>query len=280
MSAANSVSSRPRNHVSHLEQLHKLDLTSANPAFDRLARLAARVLKAPLVLVSLIDQDRQWFISAYGLPDDLRQQGSIPLSDSLCYHIQADGQAVKLNDVRTSRYRDKAKMIIALGGIAYAGVPLIDIDGAHSGVLCVIDYQPRDWTEDEIETLSALSQSIMTEAELSLKLIENEEVKAELARERDLLRALIDSSPDYIFIKDAEGRFVISNQAHAEAAQTADADLLVGKTAFDTFPPNLAEQYDSDDRAVRAAAQPGTANGRFEWQSALGADDQSPVHQP
>ena len=128
MSAANSVSSRPRNHVSHLEQLHKLDLTSANPAFDRLARLAARVLKAPLVLVSLIDQDRQWFISAYGLPDDLRQQGSIPLSDSLCYHIQADGQAVKLNDVRTSRYRDKAKMIIALGGIAYAGVPLIDID--------------------------------------------------------------------------------------------------------------------------------------------------------
>ena len=140
-------------------------------------------------------------------------------------------------------------------------------------VLCVIDYQPRDWTEDEIETLSALSQSIMTEAELSLKLIENEEVKAELARERDLLRALIDSSPDYIFIKDAEGRFVISNQAHAEAAQTADADLLVGKTAFDTFPPNLAEQYDSDDRAVLQSGEPllnlerqtVDSNGNLRW---------------
>ena len=96
----------------------------------------------------------------------------------------------------------------------------------------------------------------MTETELSLQLIEYEQVKATLAQERDLLRALIDSFPDYIFVKDAEGRFVISNKAHAEAARIADPEELVGKTAFDTFPPELAEQYDEDDRAVIASEEP------------------------
>ncbi len=273
MSAAKIVSSRPRNHISALEQLHQLNLTSANPAFDRLTQLAARALKVPQVLVSVLDEERQWFIGSFGLPDLMRASGSIPLSSSLCYHVQEQQQPLIIRDMRQGDYRSASAMMIELGGVAYAGVPLTDADGAIFGVLCALDTQPRDWTPDEIEILRALAQSIMTEAELSLKLIENEQVKAELARERDLLRALIDSSPDYIFIKDAEGRFVISNRAHAEAAQTSDADLLVGKTAFDTFPPDLAEQYDSDDRAVLQSGEPllnlerqtVDANGNLRW---------------
>jgi PAS domain S-box-containing protein len=75
-----------------------------------------------------------------------------------------------------------------------------------------------------------------------------------LVSERDLLRTLIDSTPDYIFIKDADGRFVISNEAHARAGNTT-VSQLIGKTAFDVFPPDLAEQFHADDLAIIESGQ-------------------------
>lgn len=75
-----------------------------------------------------------------------------------------------------------------------------------------------------------------------------------LVSERDLLRTLIDSTPDYIFIKNTEGRFVISNEAHARAANTTPSQLI-GKTAFDVFPPNLAEQFHADDLEIIKSGQ-------------------------
>lgn len=76
-----------------------------------------------------------------------------------------------------------------------------------------------------------------------------------LTGERDLLRTLIDSTPDYIFIKDAAGRFVISNEAHAKAVNL-DTDMLVGRTAFDMFPAELAEQFHADDLELIENGQP------------------------
>lgn len=75
-----------------------------------------------------------------------------------------------------------------------------------------------------------------------------------LVSERDLLRTLIDSTPDYIFIKDADGRFVISNEAHARAANMS-VNQLLGKTAFDVFPPHLAEQFHADDMEIIKSGQ-------------------------
>jgi PAS domain S-box-containing protein len=75
-----------------------------------------------------------------------------------------------------------------------------------------------------------------------------------LISERDLLRTLIDSTPDYIFIKDAEGKFVISNEAHARAGNVT-ANELIGKTAFDLFPPDLAEQFHTDDMEIIESGQ-------------------------
>lgn len=75
-----------------------------------------------------------------------------------------------------------------------------------------------------------------------------------LAQERDMLRTLIDSTPDYIFIKDANGRFVISNDAHNKAA--AYGNELIGKTAFDLFPAELAAQFEQDDQAIIASGKP------------------------
>jgi PAS domain S-box-containing protein len=238
-----------------VDNLRALNL-SHNPAFERLTRLVARALKVPVSLFSLIDDDYQWLVSSVGLPEALARITPVPRSESICQYVIANNQPLIVSDARQDPVLRAIKAVQRLGVAAYAGVPLTMADGHTIGVLCAYDYVPREWTDDDIETLQDVSLSVTTEAELSLRLRDYEEVKEKLAQERDLLRALIDTFPDYIFVKDSEGRFVISNRAHAEAAKIDDPEQLVGKTAFDTFPPELAEQYDADDRAVIDSGEP------------------------
>ena len=77
----------------------------------------------------------------------------------------------------------------------------------------------------------------------------------QMERERDLLQTLIDHLPDYIFIKDVDGRFVNSNAAHNAVAQVKHADELLGKTAVGVFPAALAAQYQADDQLVLQSGQ-------------------------
>ena len=72
----------------------------------------------------------------------------------------------------------------------------------------------------------------------------------QIAQERDLLRTLIDQLPDYIFVKDADGRFVNSNAAHNRIAHVKDARELYGKSALEVFPQALAAQFSADDQQV------------------------------
>jgi PAS domain S-box-containing protein len=83
---------------------------------------------------------------------------------------------------------------------------------------------------------------------------EQKHAREKLSHEHDLLRTLIDSSPDYIFIKDADGRFLVSNIAHAEATNLAPGEL-VGKTAFEVFPPDLAAQFHADDENITQSGE-------------------------
>lgn len=85
---------------------------------------------------------------------------------------------------------------------------------------------------------------------------ESRERQKAAQQERDLLRTLIDNIPDYIFIKDAEGHFVISNAAHNRVAHARDANALRGKSAFESFPPALAEQFHLDDMTVLQTGEP------------------------
>src|ERR1041385_1009923 len=71
-----------------------------------------------------------------------------------------------------------------------------------------------------------------------------------LQAERTLLRTVIDNLPDYILVKDLEGRYVLSNVSYAHASGMEKPDDLIGKTAFEAFPAEVAEQYEADDRRV------------------------------
>src|SRR5919202_2375924 len=70
-------------------------------AFDRLTRLATRMLHVPVALVSLVDQNRQFFKSCIGLPDPWASQRETPLSHSFCQHVVATGEPLIIPDART-----------------------------------------------------------------------------------------------------------------------------------------------------------------------------------
>jgi PAS domain S-box-containing protein len=72
----------------------------------------------------------------------------------------------------------------------------------------------------------------------------------DLKKERNLLRTLIDTMPDYIFIKDTKSRFIINNKAHLEVLGAKNQSDVVGKTDMDIFPPDLAARYLSDEQLV------------------------------
>jgi len=106
-------------------------------AFDRITALAARVLRAPVAIVSLVDDDRVWFTSTEGL--DIREIA-----------------------------RDPANPLVAaeLGLPFYAGVPLTTPDGRDLGTLCVLDVEPRTLAPAELATLTDLAALVVRELEL------------------------------------------------------------------------------------------------------------------
>lgn len=72
----------------------------------------------------------------------------------------------------------------------------------------------------------------------------------ELGNERDLLRSLVDNLPDYVYVKGVDGRYIVDNATHRSLLGVGTSEEVVGRTAFDFFPAELAERYQADDRAV------------------------------
>jgi PAS domain S-box-containing protein len=91
---------------------------------------------------------------------------------------------------------------------------------------------------------------------VSRDITERKRAEAVLAQERNLLRTLIDNLPDYIFVKDAQSRFVLNNRAHLALLKAATQAEVVGKTDGDIFPSEIAARYYADEQAVLRSGEP------------------------
>jgi hypothetical protein len=154
-----------------LAALHGTNLldSGASPEFDRLAGLASKVLDAPVALVSLVDEDRQYFKSCLGLPEPWAAERETPLSHSFCQHAVAAREPLVVEDAREDEVLRDNLAIRDLGVIAYAGIPLIDRGGQALGSLCVIDSKPRHWTPDQVDLLKDIAASVVTEISLAAR---------------------------------------------------------------------------------------------------------------
>jgi len=150
--------------IERLSALQKTGLldTPTEARFDRLTRLASNALGTEIALISLIDQDRQWFKSKQGL-----DVSETPLEQAFCHHaIQAD-EVMVVNNAKADARFVQNPLVIGEPNIAfYAGAPLITKDGHALGTLCVIDSKPRpDFSEEDQQILSDIAASVMTEIE-------------------------------------------------------------------------------------------------------------------
>ncbi len=105
-----------------------------------------------------------------------------------------------------------------------------------------------------------------------------------LEKERYLYRTLLDNLPDYIYIKDKDSRFLVNNRAHMELLGYANQEELLGKTDFDIFPRELAQQYFTDEQSLMQSGEPligreektVSATGKRQWLSTTKAPLRNP----
>lgn len=152
----------PHDETVRLKSLHSLKVLDTDPEerFDRITRLARNVFKVPIALVSLVDGDRQWFKSRAGL-----DATETPRDISFCGHAIAGRDVfVVPNASNDQRFCDNPLVVNDPSIRFYAGYPLHAPNGSRMGTLCIIDREPREFTEDDAETLKSLGE--MVEAEL------------------------------------------------------------------------------------------------------------------
>jgi GAF domain-containing protein len=142
--------------------------TPPSPTFDRLTSLAAQLVEAPISLLTLVDSDRQFFLSAFGLPDPVRGQRETGIEFSICQHAVATRRPLIVADAHADPVLKWNAAVTELGITAYAGMPLITHDGHAVGTLCVLDVVVRDWTDDQLVALSHLADIAMDEIRLHL----------------------------------------------------------------------------------------------------------------
>jgi GAF domain-containing protein len=136
------------NDPERLAALRKTGLLDSppDPGFEQLAQTWARMLDVPVALVSLVDEDRQYFASVCGqLPETVAATRQTPLSHSFCKHVVESKQPLIVNDAREHPVLKDNPAIEEYGVIAYAGMPLVTPEGHVLGTLCFIDSKPRDW---------------------------------------------------------------------------------------------------------------------------------------
>ncbi|HEX5658147.1 MAG TPA: GAF domain-containing sensor histidine kinase [Polyangiales bacterium] len=156
------------NEAARLAALSETGLLDELPqrSLDRYTKIASMSIGAPVALVSLVDDRRQFFSSLSGLPEPWATQRETPLTHSFCKLVVASRDKLIVQDARTDARVSSNLAIRDLGVIAYAGTPIRTPESYVLGSFCVIDDKPREWTAHELALLDEIGAAVNDEIEL------------------------------------------------------------------------------------------------------------------
>jgi K+-sensing histidine kinase KdpD len=138
--------------------------TAPEEAFERLNRLATKLLKAPISIFSLIGEESQFFKSAAGF-DITPDTNEVPIDISVCmYSLQ--GKPLTIENTSEHPLFSDNPAVKAMNIVGYLGIPVITRDGHPIGAVCVIDHKARQWSADDISILEEITSSFLSEIEL------------------------------------------------------------------------------------------------------------------
>ena len=158
----------PENEARRLERLDLYRILDTPPedAFDRITRIVAETIGVPIALVSLIDRDRQWFKSKYGL-----DAPETPRQIAFCAHAILGDETFVVEDAsKDTRFSDNPLVVSDPSIRFYAGAPLKTSEGLNLGTLCAIDRRPRQLSASHRQLLEDLAHLVVDEMELRLAL--------------------------------------------------------------------------------------------------------------
>ncbi|GMU02567.1 hypothetical protein KH5H1_66870 [Corallococcus caeni] len=205
----------PADEPRRLQALRSLCLldTPAHERFDRIVRAAAHLFRVPIALVSLIDEDRQWFKARQGL--DAPQT---PRDVSFCGHaILSSATFVVPDALKDARFHDNPLVLGAPFVRFYAGHPLRAADGSRVGTLCLIDSQPRDFSGADLAALADLAGW----AEVELNALHEREARIALTQQERFFEV----SMDMLCIAAMDGTFLRLSRAWSRTLGLSEAEL-------------------------------------------------------
>lgn len=244
------TSARSVEEAAHLDALAALEIldTPVEERFDRITRLAARVLGVKGALINFLDAERQWTKSACGMA-----VGDVLLSDSLCRHVVAQNAALAVEDLAADQRFASNPFVVGEEGLRfYAGYPLTSHDsGVTVGTLCVVDTKPRSLNDEGQELLAELGR--WAEAELN-NVAFNKLARLQVQRQQRL-ETLLRSLPEGVLVVSTNG---VVEEANLASRRMFGGDAGVGQSLTLRFRDLPTEMLSTRSRAAdhgrRAAA--------------------------
>jgi len=229
--------------------------TPREQQFDDIVKLAAAICEAPIAVVNLVGDERQWFKAEVGLG-----VSETPLDTSFCAHAILEEDFLEIRDATQDRRFATNPLVDAAGGIRfYAGALLKNQAGLAIGTLCILDTQVRPDGLSELQrfTLQMLATQVMSQLELRKIARQDREGKNDLANAALRFQSIFNSAIDYaIIVMDRTGSITDWN-AGATAILGWDASEIVGRDLSVFFTP--------EDRAAAIPShemQQALVNGR------------------
>ena len=228
----------PADEKERLEALYGYQVldTEAEQDFDDLTHLAAHICGVPISLISLIDENRQWFKSKVGLdtPETHRDV-------AFCSYAIHDRDVMSVPDAAKDERFSTNPLVTSDPEIRfYAGAPLVTSDNYAIGTLCVIDRVPRELTESQKEALQALSRQVMGQLEIRRVMRTERRYRKQVEETQNKLADFLDNANDLIQSIDPSGKFLYVNRRWKETLAYTDEDLKT-MTVFDLMAPECRE---------------------------------------
>lgn len=245
---------KPANEADRLAALHALGVLDTSPEerIDRITRLARSSLNVPIALVSLVDENRQWFKSRQGV--DLTET---PRDLSFCAHAVLKGDLLLVPDAQEDpRFFDNPYVVGDPYIRFYAGMPITLSSGFTVGTLCIMDRQPRHLDERQICILEDLARCATGE-------LENQSALSYLKTIRDQeqqLRAVLDGVSEAIMLVTDAGTIQAANPAAARLFGL-EASQFIGQAVSLLMPAIRNLRWQSKTHAERQYTKALAADG-------------------